>query len=570
MKNIKIFVAILALMAVFMGCQKQLIEDPKAILVPQNLSSPAGLQLALDASYAGARNLWGGQDYFFMTTLGTDEFARGGDANAAAANYTFTPTEGRVNTIWRNCYIYINSCNGVIDNAPSVDLAPTVRAQMIAEAKFLRANYYFSLVQSFGDVTLLKNFETVGSTSASRTPMAEVYAFMIQDLKDAIPILPASPKISATVLPGKATAAAGKHLLAKIYLTRAGSSAKQATDYQDAYNTANDLITTASSIGLGLQADFARVFAEGNEDNSEVLFSVQHTSNLAYNGPGAPSGATGDNMLNHLFIGYYERKPGMVRDVFYGRPFNRAVPTNWLLNTAFKDRVNDSRYGKSFQTVWIANNTVASGYPLWPNPLPAGAPASAIVGQAKFKAGDTAIYMPGVDITDAKIAATRYLVIPPRKYDNTLAPTLTKYFDSKRSTPDVVSIRPVIVYRLAETYLIAAEAAFMSGQTPRAVSLINAVRERAAANQANKTAMDIQASDVSLDFILEERSRELCGENMRWFDLVRTGKLIDRVKLYNTEAGANILPKHVLRPIPQSQIDAVSTGAPYPQNPGWQ
>ena len=56
---------------------------------------------------------------------------------------------------------------------------------------------------------------------------------------------------------------------------------------------------------------------------------------------------------------------------------------------------------------------------------------------------------------------------------------------------------------------------------------------------------------------------------MRWFDLVRTGKLIERVKLYNPEAGANILPKHILRPIPQSQIDAVTTGAPYPQNAGW-
>lgn len=558
------------ILASFASCKNQLIENPNYILVPQNLSTPAGLQLALDASYAGNRNLWGGQDYFFMTTLGTDEFARGGDANPDAANYAFTTTEGRVNTIWRNCYIYINSCNAVVDNAPKVDLTSAVRDRMIGEAKFLRANYYFNLVQSFGDVTLLKNFETIGSTSASRAPLAEVYAFMIQDLKDAIPGLLASPK-SSGALPGKATAAAAKHLLAKIYLARAGSSAKQPTDYQDAYNTANDLINTATGIGLGLQTDFSRVFAEGNEDNNEVLWSVQHTSNLAYNGPGSASGSTGDNTLHYMFIGYYERKPAMVRDVFYGRPFNRAVPTSWLLDVAFKERVKDARYSKTFQTVWYANNPDATKYPVWTSPLPAGAPANAVVGQFKFKAGDTAIYMPGVDVTDAKIAATRYLVIPPRKYDNTLQPTLTKYFDSKRSTPDVVSIRPVIVYRLAETYLIAAEAAFMAGGlTPQAVALINTVRERAAANPANKTQMDIQASDLSLDFILEERSRELCGENMRWYDLVRTGKLIERVKAYNPEAGVAIQAKHILRPIPQSQIDAVTTGPKYPQNPGWQ
>jgi hypothetical protein len=567
MKKIHILFAMFVFTA-FAGCQKKLIENPDAILVPQNVSTPAGLQLALDASYAGTRNYWGGQDYFFMTTLGTDEFARGGDANAAAADYTFTTTESRVLTIWRNAYIYINSCNAVIDYAPQVNISSTLKNQMIGEAKFLRACYYFNLVQSFGDVTLLKNFDTQGGTSDTRAPIADVYAFMIQDLKDAIPALPAGPK-STGVLPGKATAAAAKHLLAKIYLTRAGSSAKQPQDYQDAYNTANDLITTAAGIGLSLQTDFGRVFAEGNEDNSEVLWSVQHTSNLAYNGPGAASGATGDNTLDYLFVGYYERKPAMVRDVFYGRPFNRAVPTPWLLNVVYKDRTNDVRFSKCFQTVWYANNPDATQYPVWTSPLPAGAPANAVVGQPKFKAGDTAIYMPNVDVSDVKIAATRYLVIPPRKYDNTLQPTLTKYFDTKRSTPDVVSIRPVIVYRLAETYLIAAEAAYMAGLTPQAVTMINTVRERAAANPANKTIMDIQASDLSQDFILEERSRELCGENMRWFDLVRTGRLIDRVKLYNPEAGAAILPKHILRPIPQSQIDAVTTGVPYPQNPGW-
>jgi hypothetical protein len=567
MKNIKILFAVLIIMA-FAGCQKTLIEEPKGILTPQILTTNAGLQLALDASYAGTRNFWGGQDYFFMTTLGTDEFARGGDANAAAANYTFTTTESRVNTIWRNAYIFINACNAVIDNAPKADLSAAIKNQMIGEAKFLRAAYYFNLVQSFGDVTLLKNFETQGSTSATRTPKAEIYAFMIQDLKDAIPALPASPK-SSGVLPGKANAAVAKHLLAKIYLTRAGSSAKQPNDYQDAYTTANDLITTAAGVGLSLQSDFSKIFAEGNEDNSEVLWSVQHTPNLAYNGPGAASGATGDNVLHYMFIGYYERKAGMVRDVFYGRPFNRAVPTKWLLDVAFKERTNDARYSKSFQTVWYANNPDASKYPVWTSPLPTGAPANAVIGQAKFKVADTAIYMPGVDVSDAKIVATRYLVIPPRKYDNTLQPTLTKYFDSKRSTPDVVSIRPVIVYRLAETYLIAAEAAFMAGQTSQAVTLINTVRERAATNPANKTVMDIQASDLSLDFILEERSRELCGENMRWFDLVRTNKLIDRVKAYNPEAGAAIQAKHVLRPIPQSQIDAVTTGPIYPQNLDW-
>jgi len=322
---------------------------------------------------------------------------------------------------------------------------------------------------------------------------------------------------------------------------------------------------------LSLQPDCKNVFTEGNEENSEVIWTVQHTSSIAYNGPNnsGVSNFSADNVLNHMWVGQYEKRPGMIRDVFYGRPYIRCIPTRWLVDIAFKDKAKDSRYNKTFQTVWFANNPSAGGYPLWPNTLPAGAPASAVAGQPKFKFGDTAIYMPGVDVTDAKIAATPYLLIPPRKYDNTLSPIMTKYFDTKRADLNAPSIRPVIVYRLAETYLLAAEAAYFLGKLSEAVALINTVRERAAATPADVAAMDISTSELSIDFILDERSRELTGENMRWLDLARTNKLLERVKLYNKDAVSNIQAKHILRPIPQSQIDAVTTGPAYPQNQGW-
>jgi hypothetical protein len=110
----------------------------------------------------------------------------------------------------------------------------------------------------------------------------------------------------------------------------------------------------------------------------------------------------------------------------------------------------------------------------------------------------------------------------------------------------------------------------MDGRAADAVTYINAIRERAAYPTGNPQAMDIQATDLSQDFILDERSRELCGELTRWWDLVRTGKLVERVRLHNTDGSNNIQqPKHLLRPIPQTQIDAVTTGPVYPQNTGW-
>ena len=99
--------------------------------------------------------------------------------------------------------------------------------------------------------------------------------------------------------------------------------------------------------------------------------------------------------------------------------------------------------------------------------------------------------------------------------------------------------RDFLVFRLAEAYLIAAEGLYMSGRTNEALDYINVVRRRAA-HPGKSSEMEAQASDLSLDFILDERARELLGEHVRWFDLVRTGKLIERVKLHNSQAANGI------------------------------
>jgi hypothetical protein len=82
--------------------------------------------------------------------------------------------------------------------------------------------------------------------------------------------------------------------------------------------------------------------------------------------------------------------------------------------------------------------------------------------------------------------------------------------------------------------------------------------------------MQITAADVTLDFILDERAREFAGEQLRWFDLKRTGKLLDRVKALNPDVASKIQSYHTVRPIPQSQLDAVTNRSEFTQNPGYQ
>jgi starch-binding outer membrane protein, SusD/RagB family len=118
-------------------------------------------------------------------------------------------------------------------------------------------------------------------------------------------------------------------------------------------------------------------------------------------------------------------------------------------------------------------------------------------------------------------------------------------------------------------YLIAAEAEFNLGNAGNAATHLNKIRTRAAI-PGREAAMQIQAADVTLDFILDERARELAGEQLRWFDLKRTNKLVDRVTRLNPDAAQYIKSFHTVRPIPQSQIDAVTNKGEFLQNEGYQ
>jgi hypothetical protein len=276
----------------------------------------------------------------------------------------------------------------------------------------------------------------------------------------------------------------------------------------------------------------------------------------------------------------------MTRDVANGRPYIRIRPNsyvwtsgsnagmNYFLNQAFSDRVNDSRYDKTFQTVWISNTPNVSTTPTSNN-------NSRGIGYTMTVGVDTAIWMPDHVITGAPqfngVTPFKGIIIPPNLWTNSYFPAVKKFDDPSRTGVNDPSTRPVVIFRFSDVYMVAAEAAFMNGDLNDAAAMINVVRQRAAYRASNTAAqndsavvaMTIQPSDVTLDFILDERSREFYGEWQRWWDLVRTQSLVRRVTLWNPEAAPYIQPFHVLRPIPQQEIDLVTEGPPFPQNNGY-
>jgi hypothetical protein len=333
-----------------------------------------------------------------------------------------------------------------------------------------------------------------------------------------------------------------------VFLTKATSTAKAGDDYAKAIASLRNVI---NNYGITLLPDFANVHRQGNEANSEVIWSVQYTRDPLTN--------AGGNNAHVFFLMEYDTQPGMQRDTENGRPFRRYMPTNYTLNTVFADRENDSRYKKTFKDTFLSNR---------PGTFNTNFDTSKRT--VTFALGDTTIFIPGFEMSVAERARRRYQVLVPSRYAENLFLSVNKHFDGGRvDRTQFEGGRDFIAFRLADTYLMMAEAQFFSGQIADAVNTYNIVRRRAAW-PGKESAMLITAAQLNINFVMDERERELLAEQSRWLDLARWGNLVDRVKAHNPQAAPFIRPHHILRPIPQLQIDrAEGTNTAFPQNPGY-
>jgi starch-binding outer membrane protein, SusD/RagB family len=540
MKKILLLFCALALGS--QACKDALEEEIVSGITPEYYNTPAGFEDAVKASYEPLRTWYGQERGFTLTVFGTDTYTKGADGGYKFIN-DYTPnlnaTVDFIRDTWNDFYRAINTTNTVIDRAPTANIPEATKAIRVAEAKFLRAHYYFILVQMYGPIHLTLEETTQIETTASRAPVAEVYAAIVADLESAISALPNSQTDY-----GRATKPAAEHMLAKVLLTRAGHpTAAQPGDYQRAADLAKGVI---QNYNFRLLPNFADVFDQAQQEHAEVIWSVQYTTDLLTNG------TLGNKGHLYFIMEYDAGHRGTQRDIANGRPFKRFKPTQYTLDLF--DRSKDARFNGSFKQVFYANN-----------------PATLAPG---MRVGDTAIWVAPTNIPAAVKAQKNYRIIDraevfsPGNYR--YFPTLSKFLDPHRlSVQEERGSRDFMVARLGETYLIAAEALLQAGKPGEAPPYINTLRRRAAL-PGQEAAMEITPNQLNMDFILDERARELLGEMQRWFDLVRTGTLVERVKKYNPDGAPTIQPYHTLRPIPNDQIDRTEGGnTAFPQNPGY-
>lgn len=547
-----IFVIVLAVLA--MSCSDLLNEDVRSQVGDSRFETPSGFEEVVNASYTNLRQYYGTEMGHGMTAgYGVDTFHEGADGSHKQWNFygvQLNPSTGWVTQLWDIMYEGINMTNTVINRGEQIEGldADIVRVRS-AEARFLRAHYYFILVQQYGPVHITTE-ETQGvEIEASRAPVAAVFDLIIEDLEHAIDNLP----IEASDY-GRATKPAAEHLLARVLLTGASEFYRDdvggAADYDRAAELAETVI---DDYNFSLLDDVSDVWAVGNEVNSEVVWSMQFSDDLLLN--------AGGNNSHLYYLTTYDEMPGMNRVIKYGRPWKRFRPTEFLYDDLLgpDTRETDSRYNAFFRDVFHA--TVSGTFTVNG------------VDDVEIAEGDTAIYFPGVEWTEAEKQSKPYTVISPSDYTPRDFPTLKKHEDPNR--PEINTTqgsRDFLAFRLAETHLIAAEALMMgNGSVADATEHINIVRRRAAW-PGQETAMELDPSEVDLEAIMDERARELMGEQFRWYDLKRTGMLLDMAYQHNPEvANVGLMEeKHLLRPIPQTQIDRTQGGeSEFPQNSGY-
>lgn len=659
MKKYISILAILFTCSSMYSCKDFLEEKQVSNLTQNYFNDESGLNTLINGLYVyarvkhewdanGARLIEPETDAYMTSVVANARMGStiyGSDVSTIASNVNNFLGTANANNAPMGAYPHINNCNialDVLDNIKpgkfGTDAAFSIGRR--AEILFLRSWAYYLVSNQLGDVPLLltPKREDNGIYNYPKSKIEDIYKQIISDMRYAYQNLP------PTTDRGRASKWAAGHFLAKLYLNRAQAAGFQnsseqhlkmlykgnvATDIDSVITITTEVINAMGGAG-GLAPDYWTLFdpkVSETTPHKEVLWSAQFDVNVNLNG-------RFQNRSVNYHIGDYTNQTGVTRAMAYGRPFGTFKPTDWGYDN-FRDKVNDSRYYKTFQYEYISNMPVATSTSYtwsaaaanwWNANKPAGQPTvtagskriltneraliylenqrdealdSAMVMSMPFqfmvrwiKSATTNRFYYRLFIDQSSMGLATARVAPylsSKKYVDPLrgGSSDEANFNSESGTRDA------ILMRLAETYMIRAEAYGRKSQYGLAVNDINVLRQRAAYKAgesrprvlvewepkaatltlaekqapylASATAANaIQVSenhftpgtpealaekyiptvtskaDMFIHFIYNEKAREFLSEGLAWEDLHNAGILYDRVVYLNQMASDKV------------------------------
>ncbi|WP_205512914.1 RagB/SusD family nutrient uptake outer membrane protein [Longitalea arenae] len=437
-------------------------------------------------------------------------------------------TDAAASFTWSWAYQMINNANNIIANAenPAItSLSEAGKNAVNGEARFFRAYAYHTLATLFGRVPVITEPLSRPKTDFVRASLDSVNALIVEDLSFAAAWLPTIDMVKSNSkgkLYGRANKAMAQQLLAEVYL-RMGKNDLAEVQCQAIINS-NKFSLTRSRYGIRTSQPgdpFSDMFVYGNQrygqGNKEAIWvlELENTSTVVGGYSGAPQ------QRRNWGAAYYQITDMTIADSLGGRGIGRLRLTDWVVYGLYgpgdmRNSENNIRHRFYYNT---------PGKPNYGQQVP-------------YVGADTVFK---------------------------IAPHTTKWYQfDPNDVFGFAMVKDFILMRLGETYLLLAEAQFKQGKLNEAAASLNEIRTRA-------NASPITAAQVNMDFILDERVRELLAEENRRMTLMRTGTLVERTKKYNTQ---NINPvlgiasKHLLLPIPQAERD-LNKDAVLEQNDGY-
>jgi hypothetical protein len=530
------------------ACQKSFLDEKVySSFSPQALSD----SLAFEAAVVGIQSQYGlwhtlgndnvnSQGFLCVWQMGTDVAFNKAAADLDPFAVPYTNYENLVSTdpaalfVWKWAYNLINSCNNVLATVDAASMGQNNKNAVKAEASFYRAYAYNTLATLYGRVPVIKEPVKGPKTDFVRAPLTEVNALIIEDLnftKNNAPSISSVKSNQKGRMFARVNRSMASQLLAEVYL-RTGQNNLAEAEADGVINSGEfNLITSRYGVRASQPGDaFSDMFIYGNQrrsqGNREAIWVMEiENPNTVIGGagmtssPNFPGFVFGAPQHRRVWGNRYHQQAGMLLcDSLGGRGISRIAVTYFVLNNYGAGDMRNSEFSIK-RNYWYNN------------------PASPLFGQR-------------VNPNAAGVDTNRFIV-----------PQITKWnqFDPN-DVFGFAMIKDIIVMRLGETYLLKAEAQFKQSNTAGAAATLNILRARSGA-------APVTAGDITMDFILDERARELIGEENRRMTLMRTGTLVNRVVGRGLKI-TGLTSKHLLLPIPQLEID-LNKDAVLEQNTGY-
>lgn len=525
-----------------LGACNDYLDEESYGATTQVFTTEEGAITLLNSLYDRLRLMgYGSGNLGYMTESGTDIWLRGGgNGYVQLTEYRTLDANFSMNgDMWNHYYKGVWNANYFLEEAQKITWSSEEeKNRRLGEALTLKAYFLFFIVNTWGGVYLPETTDYNEGLIASRSSEEAFYEKIFECLDQAVDKVP-----TASTETGRITRPVVEAFQARVHLYH--------RDWDDVITYTTAVI---DNYGYELVDHWKDLWNTANDRSNEFIWQVNWGTDKTF----SPSYY---NFWWQAFSPFIDQFPGIQTELQWtGYGGVQMVASPFYLGLF--NREKDQRWTQGFQTVWYYNK-----------------PSNKLSLQENLYI-DTALFFVPYKLTDAQRAraANRYVARDiDDLYNEDGTPKDPKVFIGFKKFDDhtrsgALSTETVgedyAIIRFADMYMMRAEAYFHKDRKHLAADDINVIRRRAA-EAGYEEDMEIDAGDVTLDFILDERAREFGGEMMRWFDLKRTDKLLERVRLHNPEASDYIQEHHRLRPIPQSQFDGMPDPETLGQNQGY-